>query len=707
MTEETNVQPEDERHETKRDILPVLFIGLGGTGMEVIARIRRRVLHAAWGPDGSERVETLADFPVAEFIHFDLDMSATQEGDKSANTDPLAEKVELSPQDRLVTKLDLNKYMQTEAHISKFRNIAEWFPTTVFKISDPTKGAGQNRAISRLYFYDIFSQIQTMIETKLHSLKAKAEKATEKQLDRLNLKIENDKIRIVVVGSVAGGTGSGSFLDMCWLAKTLGHKYNNAAVQLYLFTPSGYTDDPDRMGANGYAAFMELETCMLGSANYVGTWDKHVEYELDPTPCTEIYILETSNLSGESIKNVQHMYEMTADALFEDFANEDFANRKRMISVNKENYKADYYIPPMPDGFGDMTLTYYKGYSAFGQSMLDTKYTQEQDKEEYQYATAMLEAFFGVAAGASSGAQPTPEDRQYFIKDILSVEKKNFNDFPEFVSKEGKKYASLLGLTVDSALTDELLTTDQGKSMKGVIDNAITNIEASITADAVHIADWSENFRKHIEKIVRDAGIEHPTGQNWASLVAMRGPAVLEQKKVRCRDALFEMLDMDDKGLEYVVALVKMLQEEFEQLAVTLEVVSKRYRGLSDTMRDYQISKGLKSLTSASLSGLLHKPNLEEAKIWAAHTGNYLKSCLWFFLRSEAADNAAKVLRELAKALGTSGLDTQLGNVQYSGLLKEFEDGRQAVKAFCREISKTTETIEDSTTKSHPNYIFV
>ncbi len=42
-------------------IRPTLFISLGGTGMKVSIRLRRRILNAIWA--GNERVQLLSDFP--------------------------------------------------------------------------------------------------------------------------------------------------------------------------------------------------------------------------------------------------------------------------------------------------------------------------------------------------------------------------------------------------------------------------------------------------------------------------------------------------------------------------------------------------------------------------------------------------------------------------------------------------------------------
>jgi len=386
-----NTLTETDKENTPRKLQPTLFIGLGGTGMEVVLRIRRRILHHTWGAGGSTRVGSLEEFPVAEFMHFDLDQGALLEEGRAASSDPLANIVKLPAQDRVVSGLDLLKYSRNEDDLHKYPNIAAWFPLTAEKVRnlgiDPSKGAGQMRPISRLYFFDNYRQTRDTIAQKLDHLKAN--RGNRHQLDRLNLDVDSEKVRIVVIGSIAGGTGSGSFLDMGWLARLLGEKAFGGArydVQLVLFTPRGYAKaDKDHTEANGYAALMELETCMRQYPEYVGTWllDEG-KPNLDPSPYTDVYLIETANMGRHALEDVKDVYEMVADALFEDFANEDFANKKRSIAVNQQKHKVLSYHPPIPEDYGMLKLKYHMGYSSFGQSILDTQHSRQLDEQEYQ-----------------------------------------------------------------------------------------------------------------------------------------------------------------------------------------------------------------------------------------------------------------------------------------------------------------------------------
>src|SRR5690606_17110360 len=149
-----------------------------------------------------------------------------------------------------------------------------------------------------------YSKIRDKIRVKLKTLKSGL--SHEQQLNHLGLKMERSKFRIVVVGSVAGGTGSGCFLDIGWLARWLADtEVGSADVDLMLFMPTGYNQaGKDRTEANGYAALMELESAMRGNRAFVGRWDPHDRPTLDREPYKEVFLIDSGNLAQQHTKDL-------------------------------------------------------------------------------------------------------------------------------------------------------------------------------------------------------------------------------------------------------------------------------------------------------------------------------------------------------------------------------------------------------------------
>ena len=90
-----------------------------------------------------------------------------------------------------------------------------------------------------------------MIRNKLNHLKAGL--SNSQDLKKLGLKTEAHRARVVVVGSMAGGTGSGSIFDMGYLAKHVGDQvFNRCDVDLLFLSPAGFKHaNQERTEANG------------------------------------------------------------------------------------------------------------------------------------------------------------------------------------------------------------------------------------------------------------------------------------------------------------------------------------------------------------------------------------------------------------------------------------------------------------------------
>ena len=93
---------------------PTLYIGVGGTGMDVMMRMRRRILNASWGNDKT-RLESLAQFPIAQFIHFDLDQGAIIDSGRAQTEDLQYNLVKFTDDEKLVESFDIEKYSRDDA----------------------------------------------------------------------------------------------------------------------------------------------------------------------------------------------------------------------------------------------------------------------------------------------------------------------------------------------------------------------------------------------------------------------------------------------------------------------------------------------------------------------------------------------------------------------------------------------------------------
>jgi hypothetical protein len=693
---------------------PTLFIGVGGTGMEVMLRVRRRILSAVWGTTPPVRLDSLADFPLAQFLHFDLDQGAVLDSGKAQTTDLMAELVKLTDEDRIIENFEIDRYCRSDGDLARFPYIEAWSPLTPKRIRelgiDPSKGAGQIRAIGRLYFFDKYAKIRDKIRNKLTWLMNGLSK--DAQFGRLGLELEQS-YRIVVIGSIAGGTGSGSFVDMGWLA---GWQANNtvskAEIELVLFLPTGFASatNKDRTEANGYAALMELETYMReGRESFEERWDAYEKPELNRAPYDQIYLVDSGNLAQLHTAEQRDVYDMVADALFEDFNSGPFADKKRSTAINQKIHKDTPFNAAVPrNRYGDMKLSFHKGYSAFGQAILDTQGMVKRDIRAHHWVSAMLKAFFGVASG-DGGNRATDKQRDDFMVAHMHLGAQPFSDFPDFSSREvDLKLAA--GEFYDYALTTDLLTDRHGATvamMQQKVDNQLEQLVGGFERE-----QWPTQVREAVKQLEKDAvRDENAMADVMEDRVSLRRRELFDEITAKLRDQLYNYLDNKEfGGLEFVLSLVEQIKARLEDphtgLVHAQATNAARYQEIKEALRTYEYERLLGNLSQTRGFGLFGAKDkqarviLDQLKV---EVGNYLK----FHLRAKAATEGAQLLRDLSKWLGERVDVDATGNARWNGLVGELQAGRQAVLVMLANIEQRVALLQEDVKKDHATYLRV
>ena len=713
LNQTTGAQGE-RKQEKIIDLRPTLFIGVGGTGMQVLMRVRRRILNTLWGSAGRRtRVESLTEFPVAQFIHFDLDNGSLVESGESQAQDLQFDLLKFTDDEKLVDSLDAEKYSRDDDSLERYPHIKEWLPLTPQTIRDLNfdmkSGAGQVRAVSRLYFFDKYGKVRDKIRLKLKTLKAGL--SHERQLSELGLRMEPGRFRIVVVGSVAGGTGSGSFLDMGYLARWIAEtEVEKADVELMLFLPSGYTkNNKDRVEGNGYAALMELESAMLGNQNYLSRWDSYDRPQLTRTPYNEVFLLDSGNLAQQHTDSVDDIYHMVADSLFEDFASADFARAKRSIAVNQAQHKNSMYRAPVPQNrFGDMRLYFSQRYSSFGMAVLDTRQEAARDERAHRWAGAMLKAFFGVG-GVDAGANRANDgQRDQFIASHMSLRAAPFNDFPVFSDRSIELKRSN-GPFDDYQIVDELLAERQGSLLSGVEERVNRRVDDIRTG--YDRKEWPAQLREAVRQLERDAVRDQDsTADTTEDRIAKRRAELFGQIRQTVRDQLYGYLDNKEfGGLEYVLSLVEQIKDRIEApgsgLLAQMDTNAERYREIKEAVRSREYERLLNNLEQTR--GGFFGSGEKQASVVMDHLRIEIANALKFHLRARAAEEAVQLLRDLSRWLGNrTGVDNQ-GRPVWNGLVGELQAGRAAVLDMLNQLQTANVIVQKDLKKDHATAIVV
>lgn len=274
-------------------IRPTIYVGLGGTGIRAIAQTKKHY-EEAYGKD--KIPQQIA------FAAIDFDLAAAS--DSTLPTDVSAD----------FLQLNVAANPQTLYKVGSGAGEYSWvFPgNSSYIASSISQGASQVRTTGRFYTEMIISQITARIQkcwTRVTSIAAGSSD------------VINGDVDIHVVMSLAGGTGSGSFLNV---AEIIRSNYGNKAHLVGYGVIHGVfrTMDPSgnktpRVVANAYSAIMDLDFLMSA------TPDNPVEMEinnqkkvLDYPIYDEFFVVDNRTESGHTIENVGQLCEVIGNCLF-------------------------------------------------------------------------------------------------------------------------------------------------------------------------------------------------------------------------------------------------------------------------------------------------------------------------------------------------------------------------------------------------------
>lgn len=308
----------------RKDIVPTLVIGVGGTGLEVILRVRRLI---------TESYGSLKNFPIVGFLHIDTDS-----GYKPSN--PLMIGPPLEEGEKYYSKVTLLEVQPIVKNPSAWDCYHEWLPPEL--ISNPQllasqEGAGQIRACGRFSFFFNRDEIGTACQRLKKEIR-KGQHISFMQ-EKYQLKVKSE-LNVFVACSIAGGTGSGMLIDLGYSLQNWLFSGEKGDLTAIICTPDafGNVSANDRVQCNGYAALMELnyfsdqadDPKTKFSVRYKQEEGSRVEN--DQAPYGYTYLIGSTNGSGVNL-SLDQVREVMAQNIFLDLVS-DFSPYKRSIRDN-------------------------------------------------------------------------------------------------------------------------------------------------------------------------------------------------------------------------------------------------------------------------------------------------------------------------------------------------------------------------------------
>lgn len=215
-------------------IAPTLLVGLGGTGSKIVCRVSKLV---------SEEQRDHLGFAV-----FDTDINELRDIQQA---NPFIKIIQTS------TRLSVGEYLNIDTHARD-----TWFPVNAILNSKTlTEGAGQVRAISRLAFD---TAVRAGKMEQLHEAIQELYKVEEGQSEQA--------LRVIIVSSLAGGTGSGLILPVALYIKNyLATHFRQSAniTRGFFILPEVFDEvipgqaERSSLRSNAYATLRELDAFLM------------------------------------------------------------------------------------------------------------------------------------------------------------------------------------------------------------------------------------------------------------------------------------------------------------------------------------------------------------------------------------------------------------------------------------------------------------
>lgn len=282
--------------------LPTLFIGLGGSGQDVLLRLKHQ-LRAIHGPD---------IFRFAHFLAIDIDANRSRPAGMS-DSDFHANQLRVEQGEFVACGISEAEWKRVRDE-KQFRGDWSWIHPAVFEYSRNAfaDGTGAFRQVGRLAFALKQHQIRSLLLQHLSRLRHQATSVSSPHA--------YPHVQVFTVASLAGGTGSGMFLDLAYMLREIFQhepefvewSYQSAFIGVLadvfatgIFPPELLT----RFRANCYATLADLERTMtvrqpdplwgetnssgrVTFRNFVPTWSQK---PVSACPWDDCYLIDNVN----------------------------------------------------------------------------------------------------------------------------------------------------------------------------------------------------------------------------------------------------------------------------------------------------------------------------------------------------------------------------------------------------------------------------
>ncbi len=294
--------------QTESRFEPTLFVFLGTSSAQIGWRLKE-LLRKAYG-----------DVPILRFLWVDAD----------STVDPHISSWFVPVERAELTGFNGDAVL---ANINNFPTIRNWWPReSRLKAGFINRGAGQMRPVGRLSLFRMFND-RNSGPAFIDKLRLACESiqqienidATERMTnDNIRFVVERGSVRVVILFSTCGGTGSSMTFDIAYLCRHLLREANPTVMSVALLpsimdkaikneTPT----QRERIRANTYAWFKECNH-LIENPHWNVAYPEGAPLNIQTPPFDMNFVVEIGNQTGNRLNSEDDVFNMIASAIFLD-----------------------------------------------------------------------------------------------------------------------------------------------------------------------------------------------------------------------------------------------------------------------------------------------------------------------------------------------------------------------------------------------------
>lgn len=518
-----------------------IVIGLGGAGKLILTHLKRLM------------IDTYGIVPpCVKFLAMDTDA-----GPVTVQSNLSGQPVQLSPDEFLYMKVD-----QPRAFIESSENVNRWFvkPLPAGAIHN---GAGAIRQVGRVAFFANHNAFRRSIDKIVSALQHQSLKV-QMQNARAELGAKTDfelseNMEIYACGSLAGGTGSGTFLDVGIILRDM---MPRAIISGFFLLDWVYRDKAfaNRVAGNAYAALTELDYLQSvkfendslspyrkGETQYAVQYGDQERRIAEP-PYSLVHLVDGRNEVGENIGGVADLCDAAAHAMFLSIGSMGVA-----VTSVVDNLLPHIHIDPPRIWRGRNAR-----YSSFGVSSLYYPamelWRQHSARVALDLCTrALAEArdssVFGAARVQSIQGIQADVDRYFQVE--LGVRRPNvamriasFPSWAEFLVQDFEladpEFPSMLRFKLENMESEiESTAEEQDRTQarpfadetQATLKNRLKGIEQNPALDDIYYGNWVQSASDYLHGLREEVSREFNETQERISQKSQNAAALLDMAK--------------------------------------------------------------------------------------------------------------------------------------------------------------------------------